>query len=278
MFNGRRLVIATKHSKESVIATPLEEALGVKCFTHSGFDTDVFGTFSGEVPRGADSLETARAKCMAAMEATGSDLAVASEGSFGPHPIYFFASADEELLLFMDRKNGIEIFARELSTETNFNGKEVSSMEELEAFSLLVNFPSHALILRDAMHGTQAIVKGIVDSITLRDVFYSIIRQHKSVYVETDMRAMYNPTRMKVIHAANQKLLRKILSLCPDCAWPGFDVTDYKLGLPCSDCGNPTQSILSVLYSCKSCGFEREQKYPKERRTEEPRFCDFCNP
>lgn len=278
MFKNRRLVIATKHAKETVIAPLLEEALGVSCFTDASLDTDAYGTFSGEVKRGLDALETARAKCLAAMDATGYDLAVASEGSFGNHPIYFFAAADDELVLFMDRKNNLEIWARELSTSTNFNAREVSSWQELIEFAEKVNFPSHALILRESAVGVESIRKGIQDVATLEDAFHSIQTRHGSVYVETDMRAMHNPTRMQVIQAATSKLANKILSVCPSCAWPGFDATDYKSGLPCSDCAMPTQSTLSIQYTCASCGFSREQLYPKGKQTEEPRFCDFCNP
>ena len=96
MFSGRKLVIATKHKKEQVIAPLLENALGAKCIVPEGFDTDTFGTFSGEKERADDPVITARIKCLKAMELTGATLGVASEGSFGPHPSLFFINADEE--------------------------------------------------------------------------------------------------------------------------------------------------------------------------------------
>jgi len=34
MFEGRKLIIATKHQKEKVIAPIVEKALGCNCFTH----------------------------------------------------------------------------------------------------------------------------------------------------------------------------------------------------------------------------------------------------
>jgi hypothetical protein len=104
------------------------------------------------------------------------------------------------------------------------------------------------------------------------------MKDYGSAYVETDMRAMHNPMRMKVIEQATIKLVNKVLSCCPSCAWPGFDITDHKAGLPCSDCGMPTQSTISHLYCCQTCGFTREHVFPKGRETEEPRFCDYCNP
>ncbi len=89
MFEGRYLVIATKHNKEKVIAPILERELGVKCFVPVNLDTDALGTFTGEVERKDDPITTARKKCLLAMELENCDMAIASEGSFGPHPSIF---------------------------------------------------------------------------------------------------------------------------------------------------------------------------------------------
>ena len=120
MFKGRKLLIATKHEKEKVIAPILEKELGVSWFVINDFDTDELGTFTGEIERKDDPIITARKKCLLAIELTNCDLAVASEGSFGPHPTIYFVPADDEFLLFFDKKNDLEIIVRELSTETNF--------------------------------------------------------------------------------------------------------------------------------------------------------------
>ena len=212
MFQDRKLIIATKHEKEKVIAPLLEKALGVSCFVNENFDTDVLGTFTGEIERELDPIATSRQKCLMAMELTNCDLGIASEGSFGPHPSMFFVSADDEFLIFIDKKNDLEIIARELSTATNFNGKEIKSEEELLEFAHSVNFPSHGLILRKAKSDNDNIIKGITNINHLKDAFIELFDKFKSVYVETDMRAMYNPSRMKVIEAATQKLINKINS------------------------------------------------------------------
>jgi hypothetical protein len=49
LFKNRRLLIATKHEKEKVIA--LLEKNGVICFVNENFDTDLLGTFTGEIER-----------------------------------------------------------------------------------------------------------------------------------------------------------------------------------------------------------------------------------
>ncbi|MDP4663699.1 MAG: hypothetical protein NWS74_08540, partial [Salibacteraceae bacterium] len=66
MFQGRNLIVATKHQKESVIAPLLQTALGVQCLTNPAFDTDKLGTFTGEVERVLDPIQTARQKCLMA--------------------------------------------------------------------------------------------------------------------------------------------------------------------------------------------------------------------
>ena len=130
LFAGRKLVIGTMHQKEKVIAPIIEKVIGVNCFRPENFDTDLLGTFTGEIDRPDDPLMTVRKKCLSAMDATNCDLGIASEGSFGSHPTSFFLPADDELMIFIDRKHGIEIIARELSTSTNFCTEEISNEKQ----------------------------------------------------------------------------------------------------------------------------------------------------
>lgn len=278
MFKGRKLAIATRHQKESVIAPLLEKALNVSCFVPHGLDTDRLGTFSGEVERLDDPLTTAKRKCLMAIELTGCDLAVASEGSFRPHPTFFFGYADEELVLFMDKKHDLEIYSIEVSLKTNFNGKEISNEQELMDFAERAKFSSHGLILRDKQNSTAHMVKGIRDADLLLVEFMQMMKNQGSAFIETDMRAMHNPTRMKVIQEATRNLVEKINSLCPECNMPGFGVTDTKQGLRCSLCGLPTRSTRSHVYTCTHCAFTNELYYPNGIKAEDPMYCDNCNP
>ena len=278
LFKNRKLVIATKHQKEKVIAPLLEKNLGVNCFAMEGFDTDTLGTFTGEIERELDTISTLRKKCLLAMEASNCDLGVASEGSFGAHPSIFFASSDDEFLILIDKKNNLEIIARELSMETNFNGKEIKTEKELFDFAKNVKFPTHGLVLRKSEKDFTQIIKGIIDSAVLKQSFEKLLGESNSVYVETDMRAMYNPTRMTVIENATKKLVDKLKSCCPQCNIPGFGVTEVKKGLECSSCGSPTNSILSFIYSCQKCNFTKEEMYPHKKTIEDPMYCDYCNP
>ncbi|MGK7390701.1 MAG: DUF6671 family protein [Candidatus Cyclobacteriaceae bacterium M2_1C_046] len=278
LFEGRKLLIATKHEKEKAIAPLLTENLGVEVIVSENFDTDTLGTFSGEVERKDNPLNTARKKCIQAMDLYDCDLSIASEGSFGPHPHLLFVPADEEILVFIDRLNDLEIITRTISTETNFAGEEISKEEQLVEFAERAKFPSHALILRSEKSTTKEIVKGITDWELLKESFHRFLKKQGSVYIETDMRAMYNPMRMNVIQEATQKLLEKIKSCCPQCATPGFGVTEVKVGLPCKWCDSPTRSTLSYLYICNKCAFTKEQLHPHGKTSEEPMYCDLCNP
>lgn len=278
MFKNRKLIIATKHNKESVIAPILEKELGVNTFVDATFDTDMLGTFSGEVEREEDAFSTAREKCLLAMRKNNCDLGIASEGSFGPHPSMFFVHADDEILIFIDKINDLEIIVRILSTETNFNASEIYSKEELKTFAYKAKFPSHALIIKKSKNDFDDMLKGIANWDVLSKKCEELIKKFGCAYVETDMRAMYNPTRMSVIETLTQKLAAKIKSSCPNCERPGLGITSIKEGLPCSLCGKPTRSIKSHLYECEKCDYVNEVLFPNQKETEDPMYCDYCNP
>lgn len=277
-FLNRPLLIASQHGKEQVMAPLLENRLGVRSFVPEGFDTDQFGTFTGELERTAGPLETLRSKCLKAMQQYDCDLAVASEGSFGPHPALFLVPANDELVMMIDQRHGLEVIVRELSTATNFSGARVSSTAELLDFAQKAGFPSHGLILSDRKDSPEVLIKGIRDSEILLSAFQQVLEKYGKVYVETDMRAMHNPSRMQVIERATLKLIEQLHSSCPACGTPGFGVVEVRSGLPCADCGLPTRSTLSHIYTCKKCSHTEEKKYPNNKYFEEPTYCDLCNP
>lgn len=279
MFENRALYIATKHGKERVISPMLIKYLGVLPFTNDLIDTDSLGTFTGEIERTLSPIEAARQKCMMAYEMIRCDLVLASEGSFGAHPYYGFIPANEEFLVFKDFKNNIEIVQRHLSTKTNHNAKDISSLEDLIQFSKQSNFPSHGLVLRKKNKAGDVFIKGITTHDDLLNSFEKLKQDGaEGISVETDMRAMFNPTRMKVIAECAEKLVSKIKSCCPNCDYPGFSVTSHESGLPCQLCGLPTKSTLTAISSCLKCSYTLQKQFPNGKTHEEPTFCDFCNP
>jgi hypothetical protein len=274
-FLRRKLAIATMHRKELVIAPKVASALRVLPFVPSGLDTDQFGTFSGEIARKVDVLATARRKCEVAMDLAGVDLAIASEGSFGM--AYTAVPVDEEIVMLVDRKHGLEVVEKTISHQTNFSAQLCRTTAELMAFAAHAAFPTHALILRNQANSAEKIFKGIADRADLLTKFSMLVDTYGHAYVETDMRAQHNPMRMDVISKTTDALIARLMSCCDKCNAPGFGITDCKLGLPCKQCGQPTRAVSMYILSCAKCGDSRQESN-RDKTFEDPMFCDRCNP
>jgi hypothetical protein len=277
MFEGRELLIATKHKKDIVLSPILLENLNVRAFAIDEIDTDIFGTFTGDKKRLDNPIKTLRLKAEHAFEMTNIDLIMSSEGSFGNHPSFFYTFANQEILMLKDFKNNLEIVAKTISSETNYKTAEISDEHELIQFAQKIQFPSHGVILRKSKDEYNEIHKGINSWKELYETFQFLRKKHNCIFIETDMRANYNPTRMKQIERTGYKLIENIKSCCPKCNTPGFSVTDVCYGLPCKACNSATDSILSVSYTCQKCQFT-STKHPYEKPFEDPMYCNTCNP
>jgi len=277
-FHHCKAMIATMHAKEQVIAPLLKEAFGMELLLPNQINTDVLGTFTGEVERPGSPIETLRRKCELILKHEDSELAIASEGSFGPHPGAFFIAADEEFVMLKGKQYGLEITGKALSTATNFSAQKIYNETSLLEFLEKVGFPEHAIILRPSKEIYNNVYKGLQKKEPVLQIFNQFIKEHGMAYIETDMRAMYNPTRMKVIAEATKSLIQKMKQLCPECALPGFDISDSITGLPCQLCGMPTRSIKSFVYACKGCGYREDRIRDNGKISEDPMYCDYCNP
>lgn len=281
LFKNRTATLLTKHRKEDVIFPVLQE-MGMHLKVEKTFDTDLLGTFTNEIARQGSQLETARAKALKAIEITGNPIGIASEGSFGPHPTIYFVPANIELVLLVDAENKIEIAGWEVSTDTNFSGGEVANYEEALAFANKIGFPQHGLVVKYPVSNDEnkIVAKGITSKKSLKAAVEEALKNSSDgkAHLETDMRALYNPMRMKVIEKAALNLLNKIKSVCPQCSWPGFEITEWIKGLPCENCFLPTRGISKHIYQCKKCEFKKEVEYPYGEKYTEPQYCDFCNP
>jgi hypothetical protein len=122
------------------------------------------------------------------------------------------------------------------------------------------------------------IAKGITSQTQLHKAIEEARNRFGTFTIETDMRAMNNPTRMSVIQELAGKLVDKMKSCCPSCQRPGFSPSDVIRGLECSCCSLPTKSVKALIYTCMGCHYTRCVDFPDDRKTEDPMFCDFCNP
>ncbi len=280
-FAGRTLGVATIHGKERVIGPalmktlPLARAIGIV-----GMDTDRFGAFSGEVQRTLDALEACKAKAKHGAEVSGLDLVIASEGSFGPYPPAPFVPCDKEILVLYDAHDGSFFEHRHVSLRTVFGGDECSVWGQVRAFAERMKFPEHGLVVRarEKWIMGDAMKKGITDEGVLRAFTNDMFVQHGSCWVETDMRAMLNPTRMQVIAATAERFAQELATICPACGVCWFRITKALPGLPCELCGWATPSTRAYLRTCNTCAHTSTSPRPDGRTTEEPQHCGNCNP
>jgi hypothetical protein len=275
-------IVATMHHKERVIAPAVERGLGVTCQVPAALDTDAFGTFTREVDRPGDQRTTARRKAEAALDLTGATLAIASEGSFGPHPQIPWMPCNREVVLLLDRQHGLEILGEHLSTETNYRSQPVRTVAEALTFAESVGFPDHGLVAmpRAQPSDPAQIYKGLRQPADLQNAVETLLAQSPAgtVHLETDMRALHNPTRMQAIAAATADLVATAQRLCPACGVPGFAQVERQGGLPCGDCGTPTLLTRAWVYRCDRCGHQHTQPDPAAPATADPAYCPYCNP
>lgn len=280
-FVNRRAVLGTQHGKEQVIAPILAGQLGIT-LERVDIDTDAFGTFTRERARQGTAHDAARRKAKAALAAQpGVRLAVASEGSFAPHPEIPFVMAGAELVLLLDTEQSLEIWGHDVTLETNAASAVVRSVQEALAFAARVQFPSHALVVM-GMRGTEpdvqvALHKGVHNEAALVAYLEPLLATRGQAWIESDMRAHMNPTRMRSIERATQMLCTTAHRTCPRCERPGFELVDVVRGIPCAWCGTPTQRIRADVLRCAGCTFS-EQRLREVPPEASPAECDRCNP
>jgi hypothetical protein len=275
------VVIATMHAKERAIAPVLARSLGLQAMPAPGLDTDRFGTFSREIERVGSQLDAARAKIAAAFGVVPrARIGVASEGSFGPHPTVPFLPLGRELVLLVDRETGLEVAGHDVSSKTNFAHQLCTRADQALAFASHCRFPTHGVIVigstGERPDPKRALMKDIASQAALAEAVHSVIAECGAAFVETDMRAHRNPTRMLAIRRATKELVRSFWRRCPQCGQPGFDVSERVLGLPCGRCGEPTRLPRSEISRCRSCGHHQER--PVVAAFADPGQCEGCNP
>lgn len=277
-FKGRTLVIATNHGKEKVMKEILDRELEVTAIVPADFNTDIFGTFTKDIRRTNNQLVTARNKAIAAMKHGNTNLVVSSEGSFGLHPSTPFMTSNIELVLLIDRLNDLEISGYYISQNTNASGRYIKTMDEAREFASKCGFPEHGIILRNGENGKK-IYKGIRTFQELEQRFKDLSGFFfKKIYVETDMRAHMNPTRMENIRHATLDLIKNIKRTCVKCGTPGFTIVEVKEGLPCNNCNKPTDLHTYSVYSCKKCNHKEKSPRQDGLLEADPEHCNHCNP
>lgn len=276
----RHCSLATKHGKARAIARPFRCAVGLQMVLPE-LDTDLLGTFSGEVQRQGSALETCLRKARLGMEATGLPLGIANEGSFGPHPFIGLIPSGVEVMTFVDDERNLVVTETLVTERTNYGHREAHAVDDLFDWLPYVGFPSHALIVRTKLDGPGLPVeKGIVSIERLKEVIaIAVARSDEGIaWVEPDMRAHLNPTRMSTIRQLAFRLARRLAAECPACSSPGWGRIGVVEGLPCEICDEPTNTILADLFGCPACDHREEKPRRNNPAKASARYCPQCNP
>ena len=247
----------------------------------SNVDTDLLGTFSGDVERKGTAVETAIQKARLGIEATGIPLGIANEGSFGPHPQIPLLNSDLEIIVLVDAERDLVIEEYVVSASSNVGELKVSNLASAEAFLKRSFFGTHGMVVRpNTSKSKEAIKKGIID----RDQLAQAISESAArsadglAHLETDMRAHFNPTRQKVIAEAAEKFVKRVGYLCPNCGAPGWGVVDSIMGLPCEGCGGPTALVHKEIEGCVKCRFVKVLPRSDGKEKAGAHLCPECNP
>lgn len=289
----KTISLTTKHKKSSALALPLRAGVGL-LVEEVEVDTDIFGTFTGEIERKGSAIETAIKKARHGMRKTSSSLGLASEGSFGAHPLIPFIAGCEETIVLVDDVNGFHVSETITSTKTNFGCYEAASIDDVEEFLQHAKFPSHALIVRPNQPNARFIkkigrlfgisppdiTKGIQDrnSLKLAIDTCKTFSNDGLARVETDMRAHMNPTRMRVLRELGIKLARRLRSRCTECGCPGFGRSSVSGFLNCSECQCASEYPLHEVHSCPRCQYSKTLPRSDGVTSIDPMYCQRCNP
>ena len=161
----------------------------------------------------------------------------------------------------------------------NFSHLLTNDWAAIVAFAKQARFPAHHLVVRPEGEDDPRMRKGIAAWAALEADFDWALAASANgqVFIETDVRAHANPTRMDNIRLATEDLVKKLCSLCPACGAPGFWIVERVAGLPCADCGTPTRETRAEILGCLKCA-HRETRERADRQYADPGRCDYCNP
>lgn len=272
-----RASLLTKHGKESVIAKVMLEGLGLEVLHVNGYDTDLFGTFTRDVERQGNQYDAALAKALKGMEIAKTQLGLSSEGLFNRDPFSGMLPWNNELVLFVDQRSCFRVAGFSSSYAQSYSAL-ISMDDDLEAHLKNAFFPSHYLVVRADGPESTEFEKGISTQAALNEALNYFFSKSKTgkVFIENDLRAFANPTRMINIKNATINLVERLKSHCPSCGTPDFWVTHHITGLLCGSCGMKTKETIATVLECKKCKHKQEVKSKTEFA--DPGKCDFCNP
>jgi hypothetical protein len=279
-YANQRIGLATMHAKERAIAPPFRRLLGAEIVVAPDLDTDLLGTFSGDVPRPDAVVETCALKAELVFRSLDVDCAVASEGSYGPIERVPLVPSGIEIMAFVDRKRGIRIVETLNTHRTNWRLMRFRAGDP--AVPLIVKamgFPRYGVFVVCSSDWSHP----IKDLSTVDDIVSAMNQEANRstdglAVLYADMRAHRNPTRMRVLRATSWKLAKRLERLCPKCHAPGFGGIGSRRGLPCEACSCPTHWVHFETDGCSVCGHAESRPRKDGRQTAPKLSCRSCHP
>lgn len=292
-LDTKHIVIATMHGKETLIWPVLQSQRDCSISVPESFNTDRFGTFSGERVRTDTQQKTAALKAKKACDITGASMAIWSEWAFFSDWPMWLATCNLECLVLVDTDHDLEITAWARNYQVKSHRLQSSQWEEVEAYLLdpHTDFPNHWILIRPESYNRRHylftstwyrakryLTKWIQ---TLDDAkhWFELAQVASStwrVLIEYDFRSQYHPTRQETISQAAHELVQRIQSSCPSCSSP-WRWTSWYLGqAACLSCHAPTNYPTHEVWSCPSCLRAEAREIAIDNELIEK--CVYCHP
>jgi len=273
-YGGKIIVFATMHGKEELAREAFRRILGATVTTPQGLDTDQFGTFGGDIPRTLTPRHAARAKARLGMQIAGTQLGLASEGSFSAS---FGPLVEQmEILLFIDDDLSLELVEGTLTSSPLPGGRTIATPIQARDFAQALNFPVQGVILQSRKDGKTTVHKDFTHLDHLQRTAETLLTAGSSLIVLPDYRAHRSPSRADTIRTLCAQMAKRLATICPHCNTPGFGQVDIEHGVPCSLCGAATQVIAADIHGCGKC--LQRARISRPQKWADPTWCDSCNP
>ena len=239
-------------------------------------DTDVLGTFAGDVPRLGSALDTARKKALLGRRYSDDPWLLASEGSInqwlpGIH-------RDVEIVVALHRSHEVMVVGMADSFDifcTRFVVDHNTSEEEIHLMCAGADLSRHHLVISASDHSFSPI-GGLSSTEVVLDAIKERRARTRRLVIQTDLRAHLCPSLQATIVAASRDLALRLNHPCPRCYQPGYGEEQAITGLACRDCRMPTQEIAARQYLCPWCHHRETQDVTGSLA--DPSNCSLCNP
>ena len=270
-FHGAHFGLLSLHDKASIIAPLLAECWQARLTNTTAFDTDSLGTFSGEVERRLSPLECALRKARLAVELTGADFGLGSEGSFGS-VLWGLSVINQELVACVPARGDWFVVGCH-AEPVAVSECQYGDSEAVARFWSDLPAGQGVMLIGEGRIAKAVTSRADADAQLAQWYGEQIPPQLRIAY---DLRAHQSPLRRLNIARATTNLLARMDSRCSVCALPGFWPDQTETGLPCGDCGYPTNSARAQVAHCRGCGYRLST--PVTAVYADPATCPLCNP